>query len=684
MAAPSADGRSYLLDDSSNSLTLIPGFLTPYPNGLFALGGNDLIIGSSDAEKISGDDNNDRLLGGGGADTLLGGTGNDFLSGGQGNDFLSGETGNNTLQGGRGDDLLIGNQGNNILIGDLGKDTLIGGDGEDIFVLRTDAGTINPSTADIISNFDIFFDYIGLTGGITEDDLTLQPVTATSGNQDTIISISQSGAILGTILNVSPAQLRGVFISANKLLGNELTTARNLGTINGTQTISDFVNTAKPDDIYSFTLSTTSDFQLFLTNLSADADVSVIKDINADHSIDVTDILDFSENPDLESETISIDALAAGTYYVRVYQFDGNTNFNLNLSATPSTDIPEIGSETHNFDTRFGFGLVNAAAAVSRAVNNSNFPDVPDLGGNNWGQDLIKAPEVWAKGITGQNAIVAVLDSGVDYNHPDLTGNIWTNSKEIGIDSNGRDKATNSIDDDGNGYVDDARGWDFVGNDNDPMDDNSHGTHVSGIIAAKQDGIGMTGVAPNAKIMPLKILDEKGAGKTEDEINAILYAVENGATVINLSLGGTSLENDELQAIRLAESRGVIVVSAAGNDSGPRPDYPSRFAAEVGIAAGSVGKNGKFSSFSNRAGANTINYLVAPGGEGGNQTQNNIYSTVPLSFPGIPYRYYAGTSMATPHISGVVALMRQANPNLTTAELKKILVETANIAGVTI
>jgi len=684
MAAPSADGFSYLLDDSSNSLTLTPGFLNPYPNGLFALSGNDFIIGSSDAEKISGDRNNDRLLGGGGADTLLGGTGNDLLNGGQGNDFLSGETGNNTLQGGRGDDLLIGSEGDNILVGDFGKDTLIGGDGEDIFVVRTDAGTLNPNTADIIGNFDIFFDYIGLTGNLTEDDLTLQPVSIAPGNQDTMILITQSGIILGTILNASPNQLRGAFISANKLLGNQLTEASDLGIINGTETISGFVNTAKPEQLYRFTLPTTSDFQLFLDNFNADADVSLIKDINTDNSIDVTDILDFSEAPDIDSETININALTAGTYYIRVYQFDGDTGFNLNLSAIPNNDIPELSNDTQNFDTRFGFGLVDAAAAVSSAINNSNFPDVSDLGGDNWGRDLIKAPEVWAQGITGNNVIVAVIDSGVDYNHPDLIGNIWTNSKEIGLDINGRDQATNGIDDDGNGYVDDARGWDFVGNDNDPMDDNSHGTHISGIIAAKQDGIGITGVAPDAKIMPLKILDAEGAGKTEDELSAILYAVENGAKVINLSLGGATLENDELQAIRFAESRGVVVVSAAGNDAGPRPDYPARLATEVGIAAGSVNRNSKFSSFSNRAGANLINYLVAPGGEGENQNQNNIYSTVPLSFPGIPYRYYAGTSMATPHISGVVALMQQANPNFTAPEIEKILTETANISGVTI
>ncbi|OCQ99174.1 peptidase S8 [Oscillatoriales cyanobacterium USR001] len=683
MAGPSADGRSYLLDDSSNSLTLTPGFLTPYPNGLFALSGNDFIIGSSDAEKISGDRDNDRILGENGADSLFGGPGNDFLNGGQGNDFLSGETGNNTLQGGRGNDLLIGSEGDNILVGDFGKDTLIGGDGEDIFVLRTDTATLDQNATDIIGEFDIFFDYIGLTGGLTENDLILQPFSLAPGNRDTLISIRQSGAILGIVLNTLPDQLRGNFISATKLLGNELKQARDLGIINGTQTVNNFVSSAKPDEIYRFTLPTNSDFNLLLGNLEADADIALIKDINGDNSIDITDIIDFSENAEDDPEVISIDGLSAGTYYVRVYQYEGDTNFSLSLSATPNIDTPN-GINTELFDTRFGFGLVDAKAAVSRAANNSNFPEVSDLGGDNWGRDLIKAPEIWARGITGNNVVVAVLDSGVDYNHPDLANNIWLNSKELGLDTNGRNKATNNIDDDGNGFIDDARGWDFASNDNDPMDDNSHGTHVAGIIAAKQDGIGITGVAPDAKIMPLKILDSEGAGKTEDELTAIRYAVENGATVINLSLGGAALDADELEAIRFAESRGVVVVSAAGNDSSARPDYPARFATEVGIAAGSVDRNAKFSSFSNRAGARTLNYLVAPGGEGGSQSQNNIYSTVPLSFPGLPYRYYAGTSMATPHISGVVALMQQANPNLTAAEIEQILIETANSDAVTV
>ncbi|MCZ0898847.1 S8 family serine peptidase, partial [Microcoleus sp. HI-ES] len=131
-----------------------------------------------------------------------------------------------------------------------------------------------------------------------------------------------------------------------------------------------------------------------------------------------------------------------------------------------------------------------------------------------------------------------------------MAGNIWSNAGETGVDAMGRNKASNGVDDDGNGFVDDFRGWDFVNNDNDPMDDNSHGTHIAGLVAAKKDGVGITGTAPTAKIMPLKILDRAGVGKIRDEINAINYAVANGAKIINVSLGGLQLNAQELDAIR--------------------------------------------------------------------------------------------------------------------------------------
>ena len=680
MVGPSSDGRSYLLDDSPNSFVLTPGFLTPYPNGLFGLGGNDFILGSSDADRINGDDGNDRLLGGGNSDTLFGGVGNDLLNGGAGNDFLFGDSGSDTLQGGRGDDVLNGGGGSDVLVGDAGKDTLTGGLGPDIFVLRSDSAVSDPAAADLITDFNSFVDSIGLTDNLTEADLILEQISIAPGISNTVIKIRGSGAILGLVANASPQNLANTFISASAVLGNQLGQARDLGVLSGTQTIADSVSNARPDDLYRFTLQVNSDFKLAVSGLTTDVDVALIKDINGDNSIDFTDIIAASQESGLSPESIDINGLAAGTYYVRVYQFQGSTNFTLNLSATPATISPNNPSNLQGFDTRFGFGLVNAAAAVAAAQGTATFPDVPDLGGDDWGRDLIKAPEVWAKGLTGDGIVVAVIDSGVDYNHPDLLGNIWSNPGETGVDAIGRNKASNGVDDDGNGFVDDFRGWDFVNNDNDPMDDNSHGTHISGLVAAKRDGVGITGTAPTAKIMPLKILNRTGVGKIRDEINAINYAVANGAKVINVSLGGQQLNNEELNAIRAAEAKGAIVISAAGNDASPQVDYPARFANEVGIAVGAVSRNGLFADFSNRAGAEVLSYFVAPGGNGGRADSGDIYSTVPLSQPGIPYRYFAGTSMGVPHVAGVIALMLQANPNLTPAQIKRILTETANRA----
>lgn len=642
MVGPSPDGLSYLLDNNPNSFTLTPGFLAPYPNGLFALGGNDFIVASSDASRISG---------GAGNDTLVGGKGDDFLNGGKGAD---------------------------VLIGEGGKDTLTGGLGADTFVLRSDAAVTNAAAADIITDFNSSVDAIGLTDNLTETDLIIEQIAIGPNTSNTVIKIRQSGAILGLVANTSPKDLAGKFISATAVLSNQLSQARDIGILNNTQTITDSVSNARPDDLYRFSLSITSDFNLNLSGLSTDVDVAIIKDINGDNSVDFTDIIASSKESSLLPKSIQLNALTPGTYYVRVSESQGNTNFTLNLSATPTTVVTNNLSNLGGFDSRFGFGLVNAAAAVAKAKGVATFPDVPDLGGDDWGRDLIKAPEVWAQGLTGDGIVIAVIDSGIDYNHPDLTGNIWSNSGENGVDAQGRNKANNGLDDDGNGFVDDFRGWDFVNNDNNPMDDNNHGTHISGLVAAKNDRVGMTGTAPTAKIMPLKILDRNGAGKIRDEIAAINYAVANGAKIINLSLGGQQLNDPELNAIRAAEAKGVTVVSAAGNDGSQQVDYPAKFANEVGIAVGSIQRNKQFSDFSSRAGTEVIDYFIAPGGDGGRADSGDIYSTVPLSVSGTPYRYFAGTSMAVAQVSGVVALMLQANPNLTPAQIKKILEETAN------
>ncbi|MEH2127231.1 S8 family serine peptidase [Nostoc sp.] len=309
-----------------------------------------------------------------------------------------------------------------------------------------------------------------------------------------------------------------------------------------------------------------------------------------------------------------------------------------------------------NYNSTNGYGLINGAAAVARAIGQNTFADVPDLGGNNWGADLVKAPEVWAQGYTGKGVVVAVVDTGVDYNHEDLTNNIWTNTKEI---------AGNGIDDDGNGYIDDNYGWNFADQNNNTLDDNGHGTHVSGTIAGENNNYGVTGIAYDAKIMPVKALDSSGSGSYSSISKGIRYAVDNGANVINLSLGGGSSNRTLQSAIDYASSKGVIVVMAAGNDGDSSPDYPARYASKSGIAVGAVDKNNNLADFSNRSGTNPIAYVTAPGVK--------VYSSVPNN----QYATYSGTSMAAPHVAGIVALMLSANSSLTDAQVRQIVTETA-------
>ncbi|NET28237.1 S8 family serine peptidase [Okeania sp. SIO1I7] len=338
-------------------------------------------------------------------------------------------------------------------------------------------------------------------------------------------------------------------------------------------------------------------------------------------------------------------------------------------------EVPQTASSIQSsFNSTFGYGLVDASAAVASAIGVANFPDIPDIGGNQWGLDLVKAPEVWNQGFQGEGIVVAVIDSGVDNTHPELTGQMWSNSGEI---------PNNGIDDDDNGYIDDTWGWDFVNNDNDPRDEESHGTHIAGTIAAKRDGVGTTGVAPNAKIMSLRVLNDEGVGRVSDGISAILYAVDNGADVINFSSGGRNLVRNELDAIRYAADQGVVFVSAAGNGSLSSPDYPARLANEYGIAVGSVDRNAKFSSFSNKAGSG-LDYVVAPGGDGFPEDAGDIYGPVAPSITGNLYSFFAGTSMATPHVAGVAALIKQANPSLSAEAIENIIIDTANSTTVSV
>jgi len=264
----------------------------------------------------------------------------------------------------------------------------------------------------------------------------------------------------------------------------------------------------------------------------------------------------------------------------------------------------------------------------------------------------IDAVEAWDTTQGSGDTIVAVIDTGVDYNHPDLAANIWSNTDEI---------AGNGQDDDNNGYVDDVRGYDFVDNDPDPMDDNGHGTHVSGTIGAVGDnGIGVAGVNWNVQIMPLKFLSAGGSGNISDAIRALNYAVANGATISSNSwgYGGGGFDQALYDAIRNAGNAGHIFVAAAGNDGADNDEanfYPASFDLDNIIAVAATDHNDALASFSN-TGATTVD-LAAPG--------LDIYSTMPAN----SYGTLSGTSMATPHVAGVVGLVRDLHPTWTYSQV---------------
>jgi subtilisin family serine protease len=348
---------------------------------------------------------------------------------------------------------------------------------------------------------------------------------------------------------------------------------------------------------------------------------------------------------------INFTATANATLYLDAGAFGETYSGTYSVSALDVTPPPPTG-----YSSSDGYGEVSAARALDR-LTGQPLARAAALGGLAWGLDRVGAPTAWAAGFTGAGITVAVIDSGVDALHPDLDANIWINPGEI---------AGNGLDDDANGYIDDINGWDFVGNDNNPMDANGHGTHVAGTIAAENNGVGQTGVAPNARIMPVRVLDAGGSGSYAAIAAGIRYAANNGARVINLSLGGTTGDDALLAAVRDATSLGALVVMAAGNSGTATPAFPAVYAREVGLAIGAVDSAGTLARFSNRAGATPLDYVTAPG--------VSVYSTL----PGNTYGSLSGTSMAAPHAAGVAALLLSASPTLTPAEIESLLTATAS------
>jgi len=271
----------------------------------------------------------------------------------------------------------------------------------------------------------------------------------------------------------------------------------------------------------------------------------------------------------------------------------------------------------------------------------------------------INAEQAWTLTKGSKKITVAIIDTGVDYTHPDIAGNMWVNQKE----KDGKP----GVDDDGNGYVDDIYGYDFCNNDADPMDDHSHGTHVSGTIAGiGNNSAGVVGVNWESSIMAVKFLCGDGSGTLAGAVQAIDYATMMGARVMNNSWGGGGFNQALLDSITNANKQGALFVAAAGNnraDNDKYPNYPASYKVPNVVSVAAIDNKGQLASFS--AYGKTTTHVSAPG--------VNVMSSV----AGGGYESYSGTSMATPHVVGVAALVLSKFPNISAVQLKELLMKTS-------
>ncbi|MFF4829506.1 S8 family peptidase [Streptomyces sp. NPDC001312] len=318
--------------------------------------------------------------------------------------------------------------------------------------------------------------------------------------------------------------------------------------------------------------------------------------------------------------------------------------------------------------------LIGAAALLSTSAGLAHAGTNDPLSGDQWGLKQVHAEQAWATS-TGSGAVVAVVDTGVDLTHPDLKSNLVAGATFTGCATTGQPC--------GNG---DFRGPDGQNNGDE------HGTHVAGIVAAvANNGTGVAGVAPNAKIMPVKVLED-GSGTFEDIAAGIRWSVDHGADVINMSLGGlagtqvitlTGLESSVTEAIKYANAHGTSVIVAAGNSATAVCNTPAWEPGAICVA--STDRHELKSWFSELPNKPDLKAVAAPGGAGLTSCKDDIVSTVPVGTGSAScgqkdYDYYAGTSMATPHVAGVAALLFAQGRTL--ANVEDALLDTARQPGI--
>lgn len=300
------------------------------------------------------------------------------------------------------------------------------------------------------------------------------------------------------------------------------------------------------------------------------------------------------------------------------------------IRSYPNVEYVEIDQEAHILG--FVEYYLSGKDATPQTVPSQTVP---------WGVEKIRSTQVWPGGNKGAGIKVCIIDTGIDYNHEDLRDNY-------------------------------KGGYNFLNNTTDPMDDNGHGTHVAGTIAAMDNGIGVIGVAPEASIYSLKVLDVNGSGSYSNIIAGIQWAINNKMQIISMSLGGSGFSQALKDICDAANNSGIVVVAAAGNDNGDGGQdtvgYPAKFDSVIAIAA--TDPNDARASFSS---CGPEVELAAPG--------VNIQSTVPKSGVkyGDPsgYKQLSGTSMATPHVSGTAALIYKAHPEMTNSNIRQTLQQTS-------
>lgn len=286
-----------------------------------------------------------------------------------------------------------------------------------------------------------------------------------------------------------------------------------------------------------------------------------------------------------------------------------------------------------------------------------------------WDLQKTDAEKAWQVSQGSRNIVVAIIDTGCDIHHEDLANNVWENPGEVGVDSQGKDRSNNGVDDDGNGFIDDVHGWNFVNNNGDLTDNHGHGTHIAGIVGAEGgNGKGIIGIAPKVSMMILKYYDPKTpTDNLRNTVQSIKYATRMRANIINYSGGGLEFSEEEKKAIQEAQRRGILFVAAAGNERS-NSDHHKYFPADYGlsniISVTAIDPNTQVLPSSNY-GIETVQ-IAAPG--------QNILSTLPKN----SYGFMTGTSQATAFVTGAAAVVMAHKGTFSAEETKKYLLATGD------